>query len=534
MFLTSLALASLAAPLSPPAPQDLLTPRLRSGEVLPTGDTLRYVEFLAPNVGGAGYAAVLVVDPGARREIWADFVDDGSSAPQRQHQVPFAPFALVDVFRITATQNRIVWSMRQRLPGTPTEEGVYLDGTRIAGPGSPAPIPGSTWVSTPWSLRTTSGTMMYRGPVRTAPGGPVVDMIIEEGAPAPRVQVGDPIPGTSETIRQMTFMSVSPDGSHVLVRVQGSDFFQRLLLDGVPVELHGEPLLADVLLSSEARAILGVPSATISAAEWRLDVNDAGDWAADVPIRIPGTQDQEWVIRNGRLVAGSVEWVRNVVLTEDGVPVFGHEGSVRTGNGQVLRPTPDVDLDGDGSIDPGWTLQLEPTVYRENGSGVTYALSILDGPNSDLISAVVALPDRLPFRPICAGSPNGASLVGQLYAVGESAVADNELRLVAHGLPLQASGYALSSPMPAAPTQPPFSVGEICIGGPIGRYATSSFFTGTLGVGTTMLDLGAIPTPTGPAVGAPGDTWFFQVWYRDSVGGAPTSNFTGAIGVTLR
>ena len=44
----------------------------------------------------------------------------------------------------------------------------------------------------------------------------------------------------------------------------------------------------------------------------------------------------------------------------------------------------------------------------------------------------------------------------------------------------------------------------------------------------------ALPHPVSGTVGTMvGDTWNFQVWYRDAVGGSATSNFTDAVSVTF-
>ncbi|MEM9380451.1 MAG: hypothetical protein AAGB93_10930 [Planctomycetota bacterium] len=540
MFLASLALAASAAPPPPVAalpvgaPQDTLSVRWKEGDVLPSGDTIRSIERLAPNIGAAGYAALFRVDPGDRAEIWADFVDDGTSTIQRLYQLPFAPYVDVSFWGFTATQNHLVWEMLQRGAGPQSDRGIFVDGARILAPASPSPIPGFHWGAVPFTSRTTSGTLMHRGSVYSLNGGPGIDTIIESNSTTARIQVGDAIPGTPLSIVSMSYWSTSPDGSHVLVKVGASNGRDMLLLDGEPVELHGEPLRSTTLLGPEALAILGAPNAYVLPTVWGVDVNDAGDWGVTLPIHLVGRPAERWVVRNGRLIAGSNDPISSLVLTEDAVTLFRQDGAVRTGFGEVLRPAPGIDVDGDGNADPGWSMVLEPVLYDENGSGELYTLTYLDGPGGQSPTSITTLPPRLPFRPICSGSPNGAALTGRLYAVGEAAVAANELRLVAHDLPQQASGYALVSSQPSAPVQPPGSVGELCLGGAIGRYASSAFSSGLLGAGTTTLDLDAIPTPTGPAMGVPGQTWFFQVWYRDSAGGAPTSNFTGAIGVTLR
>ncbi|MEM1451844.1 MAG: hypothetical protein AAF957_18300 [Planctomycetota bacterium] len=82
--------------------------------------------------------------------------------------------------------------------------------------------------------------------------------------------------------------------------------------------------------------------------------------------------------------------------------------------------------------------------------------------------------------------------------------------------------------------QPGGSSGNLCLGGMIGRYTSSIVQSDGEGATTTTVDLGAIPRPSGPVAATAGQTWIFQLWHRDAVGGAPTSNFTSAVGVTLR
>ena len=77
------------------------------------------------------------------------------------------------------------------------------------------------------------------------------------------------------------------------------------------------------------------------------------------------------------------------------------------------------------------------------------------------------------------------------------------------------------------------SSGNLCLGGSIGRYssfAQSSMSTGSIDL---TIDLTAVAQPTGPVQVAPGETWSFQCWFRDSVLGFPTSNFSGAVEVTF-
>jgi len=63
----------------------------------------------------------------------------------------------------------------------------------------------------------------------------------------------------------------------------------------------------------------------------------------------------------------------------------------------------------------------------------------------------------------------------------------------------------------------------------VGSIASSSF----LGQISTSIDPTALPQPTGSVAALPGQTWHFQLWHRDAVGGFATSNFTNGCGVTF-
>ena len=120
-----------------------------------------------------------------------------------------------------------------------------------------------------------------------------------------------------------------------------------------------------------------------------------------------------------------------------------------------------------------------------------------------------------------------------LTSTGCTTVEQNILAFRASSLPQGQWGYFL-----AAPTQAfiPFvggSGGNLCLGPPLGRYASQVNSTGTLGELTLMVNVETIPTPGGPHHAQPGETWNFQAWYRDMNPG-PTSNFTDAISVTWR
>jgi hypothetical protein len=79
--------------------------------------------------------------------------------------------------------------------------------------------------------------------------------------------------------------------------------------------------------------------------------------------------------------------------------------------------------------------------------------------------------------------------------------------------------------------QPGGSQGVLSLGGSIGRYVGPGQIrnTGATGSFSLVLDLAATPTPTGLVQVVAGETWNFQSWHRDAVGGTATSNFTDAL-----
>ena len=80
------------------------------------------------------------------------------------------------------------------------------------------------------------------------------------------------------------------------------------------------------------------------------------------------------------------------------------------------------------------------------------------------------------------------------------------------------------------------SMGNLCLAGSIGRYVgpgqiQQADATGNISL---ALDLTQVPQPTGFVSVGIGDTWNFQAWYRDAVGGSATSNFTDGLSVTFQ
>ena len=142
----------------------------------------------------------------------------------------------------------------------------------------------------------------------------------------------------------------------------------------------------------------------------------------------------------------------------------------------------------------------------------------------------------LKFDTKSAAAPNSSGLPGRLLAVGSSSVQGSGLSLRAVDLPMNAFGFFIVSQTQTQATPVVGSAGRICLGGSIGRYVGPGQvqFTGQRTEFALDIDLTAIPQPLGSVAATPGSTWSFQAWFRDSVSGMPSSNFTSGLGVDVQ
>jgi hypothetical protein len=134
------------------------------------------------------------------------------------------------------------------------------------------------------------------------------------------------------------------------------------------------------------------------------------------------------------------------------------------------------------------------------------------------------------------GVVNSTGNSGSISGTGTSVVSNNDLGLVADDLPMSAFGYFLTSRTQGLVNQPGGSLGVLCLGGAIGRYtgAGQILNTGATNSFSLALNLNQTPTPTGLVAVVAGETWNFQAWHRDAVGGVAVSNFTNGLSVTFQ
>ncbi|MEM8713835.1 MAG: hypothetical protein AAGG01_23070, partial [Planctomycetota bacterium] len=120
--------------------------------------------------------------------------------------------------------------------------------------------------------------------------------------------------------------------------------------------------------------------------------------------------------------------------------------------------------------------------------------------------------------------------------VGTPFVSNNDILFVVNDLPLNSIGFFLNSRGVGYVT-PPGAQGELCINsGGIGRFSRPGEVLQAFGPPSVELQIDLTDIPRSGMVESiqPGEIWCFQYWHRDSIGGMPTSNLSGAIMLRLQ
>lgn len=135
------------------------------------------------------------------------------------------------------------------------------------------------------------------------------------------------------------------------------------------------------------------------------------------------------------------------------------------------------------------------------------------------------------------GCGNSSGLGALIGTAGSSSVAADDLNLIATQLPANATVLFLAAD---TLSRSPFMDGLLCIGGPGSKIyrlppATTSGADGTATLGSGLVALSntnAVPIKGGII---PGDTWYFQTFFRDmGMGGCGTgANTSNVVGVTF-
>lgn len=127
---------------------------------------------------------------------------------------------------------------------------------------------------------------------------------------------------------------------------------------------------------------------------------------------------------------------------------------------------------------------------------------------------------------------NSTGRHASMSASGSPRASDNNLRLGATDLPMNSFMYFFVGD---AQTSVDLTAGRLCVSGNIGRYLAPGQIQNSMSTGSVSLQAPIQPIPGNPPTfAAPGQTYFFQGWYRDANGmGLPTWRFTEGLSVTF-
>jgi hypothetical protein len=231
-----------------------------------------------------------------------------------------------------------------------------------------------------------------------------------------------------------------------------------------------------------------------------------------------------------------VAWYENL-----GSGVFGPQ-QVVSNTAMSARSVVAADVDGDAdadiisaSRDDDKIAWYETFLCAEDcdGDGQCDGIAIIGDPSLDWNGDGVL--DTCSPATYCSSTPNSGSSGGALIAAsGSPRVSDDSFTLIATGCaPLQFSYFVMSQSQAFVPGFGG-SQGNLCVGAPIVRLNIPN--TGqvdlTDAVGTRSYSVAWDDVPAAATI-APGETWNFQLWFRDT-NPTVTSNTSNGIQVMFR
>lgn len=194
-----------------------------------------------------------------------------------------------------------------------------------------------------------------------------------------------------------------------------------------------------------------------------------------------------------------------------------------------------VDVDGDGVPDSAFTVS---TIFGDRGrlamteDGAVYSIVRLDTPSGQRTALLVA--EQALAAPYCSSAVNASGARARMQTLGSVAVAANDVTLRCVDMPVNTFGLFVTSRSRGFTANPGGSLGDLCIGGTIGRFNGLIQNSGSAGQISAAINAAALPEGGATVAAAPGDTWYFQCWFRDLNMGLPASNFSDGVELTFR
>ncbi|MEM6675491.1 MAG: hypothetical protein AAF726_21760 [Planctomycetota bacterium] len=184
----------------------------------------------------------------------------------------------------------------------------------------------------------------------------------------------------------------------------------------------------------------------------------------------------------------------------------------------------------DANPSPGTLAVASPYSGGADFRDCTFLWSEWDGADYDIegVYAFAAVGVEASGTQYCYGVQNSSGDRAFIQAFGDRSRFSTQTLSVS-SVPLNTFGFFLASTASGLTPNAGGSQGTLCLGGNIGRFGI--YNSGSSGTGEFLLNPQAIAQPTGTAAALAGQTWCFQSWHRDSVGGSATSNFSNAVAI---
>jgi len=193
----------------------------------------------------------------------------------------------------------------------------------------------------------------------------------------------------------------------------------------------------------------------------------------------------------------------------------------------VWYPTLMRDCNGNGVLDP---IDIANGTSQDcDANGIPDECDLTDDPSSDWNGDGFIDECFGPYY--CEANINSTGQIAYMALSGTPVMADNNFRLIARDLPNQEFGYFLTSASPGFIPNFGGSSGNLCLGAPVRRFVKPPkgriLNSGSNGQFRLKVDLTNLPNGV---VFMPGQTWYFQAWYRDGI----TSNTSRPTAVMWR
>lgn len=252
------------------------------------------------------------------------------------------------------------------------------------------------------------------------------------------------------------------------------------------------------------------------------------DW-----IRTTFDFDRAWIGYHDSLAEGTFEW-------SSGAP----PGFENWGPGSPGGITADQDFVAMDNATGMWEDRFASSTFFGvveappddcNGNQIPDSYELMGDPDPTLDWDGDGLMDACDTNNFCMASPNSAATGGgRMLTDGTPVLAAQQFTLAAVDLPPFQWSHFIASRSTMSPSSLPGSQGLLCLGAPVFRLNRTAFgevdMTAADGSRSLLVNTSA---PLGGSIFSPGESWHFQLWFRD-INPNLTSNTTDGISVMFR